>query len=270
MFYSTLAGAMLLAPTVLAANSAGCGGTANMTDGTYTENVNGIDREYILQLPSTYDPSTPYKLIFGFHWLDGSMQAVSDEQFYGVAPISEDSAIFVAPNGIDAGWANNGGEDVTLTDQILETVSGSLCIDDEQIYSMGWSYGGSMSYALACARPDVFRAVAVMSGADLSGCEGGTTPVAYLGQHGTHDSVLDYTMGEQIRDTFVTANGCTPTDPGEPAPGAAHVTTEYEGCTEGYPVTWIAFDGDHQSTATDPGSGEQFTSGEIWSFFSQF
>ena len=77
------------------------------------------------------------------------MQSVSDEQFYAVQPLSEDSAIFVAPQGKDNGWANAGGEDVTLTDQIVATLSNSLCIDDESIFSMGWSYGGSMSYALA-------------------------------------------------------------------------------------------------------------------------
>ena len=46
-----------------------------------------------------------------------------------------------------------------------------------------------MSYAVACARPAVFRAVAFLSGANLSGCSPGTQPVAYLGLHGTHDSV---------------------------------------------------------------------------------
>ena len=74
---------------------------------------------------------------------------------------------------------------------------------------MGWSYGGAMSYAVACARPTVFRAVAVLSGANLSGCSGGTQPVAYLGIHGIHDSVLNISLGRTLRDTFVRNNGCT-------------------------------------------------------------
>jgi hypothetical protein len=54
----------------------------------------------------------------------------------------------------------------------------------------------------------MLRAVAVISGAELSGCSGGTKPVAYYGQHGTSDSVLNISMGRQIRDKFVAANGC--------------------------------------------------------------
>ena len=40
-----------------------------------------------------------------------------------------------------------------------------------------------------------FRAVAVLSGANLSGCNGGTQPVAYFGIHGIHDSVLNISNG---------------------------------------------------------------------------
>ncbi|GAB2627157.1 hypothetical protein Aab01nite_80320 [Paractinoplanes abujensis] len=37
-----------------------------------------------------------------------------------------------------------------------------------------FSYGGAMSYALACARPAVFRAVAAVAApGPISGCDGG-------------------------------------------------------------------------------------------------
>ena len=49
-----------------------------------------------------------------------------------------------------------------------------------------------MSYAIACARAKVFRAVAVYSGAQLSGCSGGTEPIAYLGIHGISDGDLQH------------------------------------------------------------------------------
>jgi hypothetical protein len=132
-----------------------------------------------------------------------------------------------------------------------------------------------MSYAVACARPTVFRAVAVISGANLSGCSGGTQPVAYLGIHGTRDSVLNISNGRTLRDTFVRNNGCTAQNPAEPAQGSlTHISTSYSGCQTGYPVRWAAFDGDHTPSPVDGSTGSSgartWTSGEIWTFFTQF
>lgn len=250
--------------------SAGCGSDPSLSDGTHTTTVNGQEREYILQLPSNYDPNTAYKLIFGFHWLGGDMDAVVGDGFYGMQELSEGSAIFVAPNGIDNGWANEGGQDVTFTDQMLDAITDDLCVDTNLVFSAGWSYGGAMSYSLACSRSDVFRAVGVLSGAELSSCDGGTDPVAYYGQHGTGDSVLDYDQGVALLDTFVANNGCDEQTPQEPDDGGEHIKTEFENCDEGYPVTFVAFAGDHTALPEDPGAGSSFTPGELWEFFSQF
>ncbi|KFY05543.1 hypothetical protein V492_08464 [Pseudogymnoascus sp. VKM F-4246] len=251
--------------------SSGCGASSGLASGTFTITSSGQERQYILALPENYDTNTPYKLIFGLHWLSGTMQDVSSGSFYGVQPLSDNGVIFVAPQGLDNGWANTGDRDITLIDDILATLSDALCIEQTQIYSMGWSYGGSMSYALACSRPDVFRGIAVMSGANLSGCSPGTQPVAYYGQHGGSDDVLAISMGREIRDTFVKNNGCAAQDPPEPSAGSGtHTKTEYEGCSDGHPVVWIPFDGPHEPLATDAGSNSPWTPGEIWSFFNQF
>lgn len=199
------------------------------------------------------------------------MQDVVNGNYYGVMPISDNTVIFVAPQGLNNGWANTGGQDITLMDDILATLESVLCIDKTQIYSMGWSYGGSMSYALACSRPNIFRGVAVMSGANLSGCSPGTQPVAYYAQHGLSDDVLPIAMGRQIRDTFVRDNGCSSQNPPEPNVGSGrHIKTEYSGCSTGHPVWWVAFDGPHEPLATDAGSNSPWTPGELWNFFKQF
>lgn len=70
-----------------------------------------------------------------------------------------------------------------------------------------------MSYALACTRANVFRAVAVIFGGQISGCGGGTQPIAYFGIHGISDSVLTIAQGPSLRDRFVSNNGCTPQSP---------------------------------------------------------
>ncbi|MEU7907402.1 cellulose binding domain-containing protein [Actinoplanes sp. NPDC049118] len=257
-----------------AAPTAGCGRVPTLTSGTRTIASGGQNRTYILRVPDAYDRNRPYKLIFAFHWLNGSAATVAGGGYYGLQQLSDNSAIIVAPQGIDNGWANTGGRDLTLVDNLTSLIEGDLCVDTTQLFALGWSYGGSMSYAVACARPAVFRAVAVLSGANLSGCGPGTQPVAYLGIHGTHDSVLNISMGRSIRDTFVRNNGCTSQSPTEPAPGSlTHIVTAYAGCRAGYPVVWAAFDGDHTPEpvdgSTSTSAARTWTGGEIWRFFTQ-
>ncbi|WP_437585242.1 hypothetical protein [Sorangium sp. So ce1000] len=131
--------------------------------------------------------------------------------FYGLWDLAENSAIFIAPDGLNAGCGNTNGE------------------------------------ALGCARPDVLRAIAVYSGADfLVGCDGGTMPVAFYGSRGVCDGTCAYTSGEQIRGRFVKNNGCTSQDRPEPAKGSGmHSCVSYTGCSSGHPTRWRAFDGDH-------------------------
>ncbi|WBB77104.1 cellulose binding domain-containing protein [Micromonospora sp. WMMD1128] len=257
------------------AATAGCGKAPTLSNGTRTITSSGQNRSYILRIPDGYDRNHPYRLVFGFHWLNGSANNVASAGYYGLLPLSNNSTIFVAPQGIDAGWANTNGRDLTLFDDISRQVENDLCVDTTQRFALGWSYGGAMSYAVACARASVIRAVAVLSGANLSGCNGGTAPVPYFGIHGTHDSVLNISMGRSLRDTFVRNNGCTAQSPREPALNSfSHITTTYSGCRSGYPVQWAAFDGDHTPSPVDgsgsPNDSRTWTSGEIWRFFSQF
>ncbi|NUS14273.1 MAG: poly(3-hydroxybutyrate) depolymerase, partial [Streptomyces sp.] len=133
----------------------------------------------------------------------------------------------------------------------------------------------AMSYALACSRATVFRAVAVYSGANLSGCNGGNQPIAYMGLHGLRDNVLPIQSGRDLRDTFVRTNGCTPQNPPEPANGSlTHIITTYSGCRSGYPVVWAAFDGaGHDPGPIDGSTGDgwrTWTSAAVWQFFTQF
>ncbi|KAI1812561.1 alpha/beta-hydrolase [Poronia punctata] len=277
-FVTTAAVALASVQGILAENSAGCGKDPTISNQRYQMTVNGKTREYIMKIPDDYDSSHPYRLVFTWHQLGGSAQKIVDGEnpqaggalpYYGLEAISEGSAIFVVPDGLNAGWANEGGEDLTFFDQMLEEVENALCIDTNLRFSTGFSYGGGMSYALACDRSDQIRAVAVISGAELSGCQGGSSPVAYYGQHGTSDSVLNVDLGRQLRDRFVTNNGCQAVS--EPQPnGGNSVKTEYQGCQEGYPVTWVIHDGDHNPSQVDQGQSTPFAPQNSWDFFTQF
>jgi poly(3-hydroxybutyrate) depolymerase len=260
------------------AATAGCGkAPSKIKNGLNTVNINGKNRQYIVKLPDNYDNTKPYRFIFGLHWRDGTMNDVANggsiKPYYGLPQLVNNSAIFVAPDGLNRGWANNGGEDITFLQNILKTTSDDLCINENLRFSMGWSFGGAMSYSLACSLPKDIRAVAVFSGGLVSGCSGGTEPVAYYGQHGVSDSVLSISMGRQLRDTFVKNNKCAQTNPSEPGRGSrTNILTKYTGCTQGKPVWWRAFDGDHTPIPVDGGTDKErsYTGAATWEFFSQF
>jgi len=271
--------------------SAGCGKAPTLKNSpTTTINYNtitssGMSRRYILRYPSNYDNTHPYRLILAYHWNTGSAAQVFDcntesikcyttqTPFYGLWNLSNNSTIFIAPDGLNAGWANSGGQDVVLTDDILKQVEDDLCIDKSRIFANGFSYGAGMSFALACARPDVFRAVGIYSGGQLSGCSGGNSPVAYYATHGLDDGTLQISGGRTMRDRFVKNNGCTQMSPPEPANNSgSHICTSYQGCSAGHPVRWCAFDGSngHDPSPKDPGQSMTWNPAEAWKFFTQF
>ncbi|MEV4492537.1 RICIN domain-containing protein [Micromonospora coxensis] len=260
----------------------GCGRAPTLSSGTHTIQSNGKSRSFILRVPTNYTSNNPYRLIFAFHWRGGTMQEISSGgtsgtawSYYGQQEQSNNSAILVAPQGIGNGWGNAGGEDITFVDDMIRRIESGLCVNPRQRFALGFSWGGGMSYAVACARATVFRAVAVISGAQISGCSGGTQPIAYFGLHGISDNVLSISQGRSLRDTFVRNNGCTAQNPPEPGPGSrTHITTTYSGCRAGYPVQWAAFDNGHMPGPVDGTYAESgvttWTKGEIWRFFAQF
>lgn len=245
--------------------SAGCGRASSLASGEATIDVGGTAREYILKVPDGYDPDTAHKLIFGWHWLSGQASDVAGGQitggpYYGLDALANGTAIFVAPNGIDNGWANTDGRDLAFLRAMLELFGAELCIDEARIFSTGFSYGGMMSNAIGCDMPDVFRAIAPMAGALYSGCNRTPTqPIAVWMAHGDNDTVVPLEDGQAALDVFLERNGCgeqtTPTTP-EPC-------VTYEGCSAGYPVHYCEFSGGHAPPTS-------FAPQAVWNFFDQF
>ncbi|WP_246096010.1 alpha/beta hydrolase family esterase [Streptomyces botrytidirepellens] len=264
-----------------ASAAAGCGQAPTLRDGTYTMQSGGKSRSFILDVPDNYDRNRPYRLVLGFHWWGGTATDVATGQtverdvwsYYGLKRLANNSAVFVAPQGLNNGWANAGGEDVTFVDDILRRVEGNLCVDTTRRFALGFSYGGAMSYSLACSRPNVFRAVAAYGApGQISGCSGGTGAVAYFAAHGVSDNIAN---ARSMRDRFVRNNGCTTQNPPEPPRGSLrHITTTYSGCAAGRPVAWAAFDGGHIAAPQDGAPGDSgsrtWLPGETWRFFTQF
>ena len=66
------------------------------------------------------------------------------QDWYGLRKLANEGAIFIAPQGLNNGWANSGGEDITFIDTLVKNAQDKLCVDTAQIFSTGFSYGGAM------------------------------------------------------------------------------------------------------------------------------
>jgi poly(3-hydroxybutyrate) depolymerase len=173
-------------------------------------------------------------------------------------------AIYVTPQGLTAngntGWANTNGDDIAFTKAMLADVQGKYCVDNARIFSTGFSYGGMMSFAIGCEMGDVFRAIAPMSGSLYSdfNCRGTGHAIAMWGAHGSKDTFVPTADGRTARDKILQQNHCgTQTVPIDPSP-----CVSYQGCDDGYPVTWCEWDGEHAIPS--------FGSSAIAAFFKSF
>lgn len=262
--------------------SVGCGKARTLQNGRITLQSGGISRSYILDVPTNYTNTHPYRVVFGFHWRGGNAEDVATGrtvstttwQHYGLKRLAGDTTIFVAPEGIANGWANSGGSDVVFTDNILVQLKNNLCIDESRVFANGFSFGGAMSYALGCARAKTFRAIAAYGAGAVSGCSGGADPIAYFGGHGVQDGVFPPSVGQGLRNKFVANNKCTAMNPIEPAAGSrTHICTSYQCPDKNLPVRWCAYDAGHDASPVDGqfvGGGATWLPAEAWKFFTQF
>jgi poly(3-hydroxybutyrate) depolymerase len=242
--------------------SKGCG-TAAPAGGQATIDVAGTTREYILTLPSSYDASHPYRLVFAWHGRMYDAASVANGgppgsgPYYGVQSLAGDSTIFVAPQALDTGFTNANGRDMAFVDAMVARFESQLCIDQSRIFSIGFSMGAIMTITIGCNEAGVFRAIAPMSG-EIQGSCTDTHPIAYWASHGDADTTIPIAMGEAARDAFVSRNHCrSQTTPTSPAG-----CVSYDGCDPGAPVTWCVFSGDHEPAP--------FAGVGIWGFLSQY
>jgi poly(3-hydroxybutyrate) depolymerase len=237
--------------------------------------VAGTMREYIVAVPQNYDQNRPHKLIFGWHPWGGSAQQIAQQGYFGLSSVIDGQAILVAPEGQDfqdngLGWGNADGEDVAFAHAMMDRFTAQLCIDQNRMFSTGFSFGAMFSFTLACTADSRMRAIAPMAGnATTSGrCADGTRSVATMAFIGVDDSLLSgHRSAVQI---FVDRNGCmAQTMPAQPSwcDGLASQyqpcsCVQYQGCSTGYPVVECEYNAGHIFA---PSAGAA-----LWSFFSQF
>ena len=204
---------LILIITILTVMISGCSDGSTKDDynsgecylNTNTQAIvhDGIDREYILYIPNSYDGTSSVPLMLNFHGFGGSAsQFMQEADMRSLAEAN--TFILVYPQGscLDGsshwnpcpigGDNKSTADDVGFVESMISEISSQYNVDMERIYAVGYSNGGMMAYGLANYKSDLIAAVASVSGTMLD-CTGPTNhpmPVVHL--HGTSDSVVSY------------------------------------------------------------------------------
>lgn len=258
--------------------SPGCGkALATFKAGMNTYNITsgGIKREYIVNLPSNYDPAKPYRLVFGMHCMGSSAnQCAKNDHFYRLQPLDKNNTtIFVAPQGYtdSAPWRGGDDKDHVFFEDMVKLFESELCIDISRIFSVGFSFGAMFTNSLAQTHQDTLRGVVVYATADYNIYFPKNTgkPLAYFGVHGTGDGTCPFKSGKASKDRFVQNNGCKVPASVPEATSSTHVCYDYE-CPSNYPVKWCTHNGGHTDLPNDPGQSTSWDIELTWKFLTQF
>ena len=163
----------------------------------------GMNREYIIYVPNSYDGTSAVPLLLNFHGFGGSAsEFINDADMRAEAEAN--SFILVYPQGSCLNGASHWNpcpidgdnkstaDDVGFVEAMISEISSQYNLDMERIYAAGYSNGGMMAYGLANYKSDLIAAVASVSGTMLN-CTGPTShPMPVIHLHGTSDGVVSY------------------------------------------------------------------------------
>jgi poly(3-hydroxybutyrate) depolymerase len=259
----------------------------------------GKSRLAILDVPADYDATKPYRLIFSWRQLGGSDTGNAtglhpagdgpnfDAEHYAYFGLRREAlnakqpAIFIAPDTDPAGALWDYNKDNVYFDDLLKLLTDNLCIDENRVFTTGFSYGAMMSFGLSNGKASKLRAAVTMAPSQF-GPSAASGPIAYMSTTGMSDTTCAWgnatSGGEGCVMTHAKANGCTiPSSFPTAAKGSKkYVCYDFEGCMAGYPVKVCTFDGPHTPSSVDDGTqiGEDglkaFIPPLAWQFISQF
>jgi polyhydroxybutyrate depolymerase len=173
-------------------------------------NINGVKRQALVFAP----PPNPnikgfnYPLVFAWHGHGGNMQGTSQlmhiqtlwKEAIVVYPQGLPTPTQIDPQGARPGWQREAGEqgdrDLKFFDAMLATLRQKFTVDDDRIYSTGFSNGSTFSYLLWAERAKVFAAFGICAG-KLWPSEHLTEPRALIAIGGTNDHVVDFFTDQQ-------------------------------------------------------------------------
>lgn len=160
--------------------------------------------DYNIELPQRSDPTAKIPALIYFHGAGGSGQRSLKNRNMVEAFLERGYAV-IAPSGLKRpnsrfgpGWSFHPNrpkqrDELAFAKAVLDDASSKFTLDRNRVLMSGFSIGGSLTWYLACADPDLARAYAPVAGAfwrphpSSADCNG---PVKLLHTHGWRDGTV--------------------------------------------------------------------------------
>ena len=271
----------------------------------------GLEREYMLYIPQSAEKNSP--LVFMLHGL-GSTHTIIMNYSHMNQVADKHGFVVCYPQGIrgaentrhtkkgtpfwNVGYETHKNEtvdDVSFIKSLAIYLQQEYNLDSEKTFCAGMSNGGDMSYLLGCEAPDIFKAIAPITGCMMGwiyeSCNK-NDPVPVFQVHGTADKTTYYDGDVDNRDKWgvymgvettinfwVDRNECKEVNIDtlpdiDRNDGSIVITEKYTGGRNNNEVWFYkVINGDHEWPPGWPvksGNGDLNTSEEIWKFFQHF
>lgn len=280
-----LLGSWCAAATAADSAQSGCGavlpaGIVAGSTGSQNVLVAGSNRSYLLHVPAGYDKDKPTALVLNFHGFMSNPQLQNAASGFE-AMSDREGFILATPDG-GIGWRfpqSSREANTAFVRELVASLRANLCVDPKRIFAAGKSQGGFMSSWLGCMAPDLFAAVAPVSG--IYEPPATCAPIPIIEFHGSADSMVPFGGGHililgnfpgavAVMDEWARVNGC-----GGP-PQIEHVTPHvrraiYPGC-KAATVQYLT-DAGHTWPGSKVREGDNTTPADlpasqlIWEFF---
>ena len=181
----------------------------------------GIAREYMLYIPNTMKPQAP--LIFVLHGLGSTNSHIRDYSQMDLVA-NKNGFVVCYPQGTgstkntihtkkgssfwNVGYEihkNEVVDDVSFLTSLAIYLQQEYDLDPEKTFCTGMSNGGDMSYLLGCQAPEVFKAIASITGCMMEwiykSCDN-NSPIPVFQIHGTRDNITYYDGDIKNRDKW--------------------------------------------------------------------
>lgn len=238
------------------------------------ETIGPADRPAALIVPSAYDGVTPLPAVILLHGFGASgeaqdtylglSRAARREGFYVVTPdgtMGADGRRFWNATPACCDFGGTGVDDVAYITELMDALEAAVPVADGQLYLMGHSNGGFMSYRMACERSERIAGIVSLAGSDYledDACTP-TAPVPVLQIHGTLDETIlfdgeagRYPSAPDVVARWAARNGCdTATVMGESLDldgglaGDESEVLRYEAGCAASAELWTIVDGSH-------------------------
>ncbi len=186
----------------------------NTSETDYSDSIifGGLERTYLLHIPTSYDKTKPLPLVIALHGGGGTGKDMVKLTLGGFDKLSDKKGfVVVYPDGIKKHWSDGrSGEetryrthkenvdDVGFISALIDTLIKKLNIDPKRVYITGISNGAMMSYRLACDLTEKIAAIAPVAGnipQNLYPSCAPSRPISILAINNVNDPLVPFAGG---------------------------------------------------------------------------